>query len=208
MSGTELDNLLDYLREHGGHYSPEALREHLLAQGYAPESIDAALSRYLREREPALVAALVGKVFVTGIVLVVLSMTCSKDISSSPLLSSLLESFLGVKSSNLWLASTLVPLVSAVPLGLLLIFLGLKLGRDRVWLARVGLILVLAALWVGALGLLILGGCAGFLSLFLTPEKRQQTFAAIVGLLLAGLALIVAALLCALFVSAALKRRR
>src|SRR3954471_9973466 len=131
MSGTELDNLLDYLREHGGHYSPEALREHLLAQGYAPESIDAASSRYLREREPALVAALVGKVFVTGIVLVILSMTCSKDISSSPLLSSLLESFLGVKSSNLWLASTLVPLVSAVPLGLLLIFLGLKLGRDR-----------------------------------------------------------------------------
>jgi hypothetical protein len=49
MAETPNDPLLAYLREYGGRYTPEALRRHLLTQGYDADRVDAALDSYRRE---------------------------------------------------------------------------------------------------------------------------------------------------------------
>jgi hypothetical protein len=53
MPETDLATLLAFLREHGQRASPEALREHLVTQGYDMTLVDQAVAAYqdeLRER--------------------------------------------------------------------------------------------------------------------------------------------------------------
>jgi hypothetical protein len=49
MPETNLETVLDYLRRHGREIDPDALREHLLAQGYDPVLIDQAMDAYREE---------------------------------------------------------------------------------------------------------------------------------------------------------------
>src|SRR5579864_3858558 len=49
MAETPNDPLLAYLREHAGRYSLDALRRHLLTQGYDAARVDASLDAYRRE---------------------------------------------------------------------------------------------------------------------------------------------------------------
>ncbi len=60
MPETPSDPLLAYLRENGGRYSLEALRQHLVTQGYDAGRIRAALDAYRRESgagQPAMFSA-------------------------------------------------------------------------------------------------------------------------------------------------------
>jgi hypothetical protein len=49
MPETNLETVITYLRQHGRNFDPEALREHLLAQGYDPALIDQAMTVYREE---------------------------------------------------------------------------------------------------------------------------------------------------------------
>jgi hypothetical protein len=49
MPETNLETVITYLRQHGREFDPEALREHLLAQGYDPSLIDQAVTVYREE---------------------------------------------------------------------------------------------------------------------------------------------------------------
>jgi hypothetical protein len=46
MPDANLDSLLAYLRLNSQRYSPEALREHLVSQGYDPALVDQAMAEY------------------------------------------------------------------------------------------------------------------------------------------------------------------
>jgi hypothetical protein len=50
---TTLQAVLAYLRENGGRYDLRALRDHLLAQGYDPATVEAAVAAYREERRLA-----------------------------------------------------------------------------------------------------------------------------------------------------------
>lgn len=50
MPETNLETVVTYLRQHGQKFDPEALREHLLGQGYDPALIDQAMTVY-REQD-------------------------------------------------------------------------------------------------------------------------------------------------------------
>jgi hypothetical protein len=49
MPEANLETVITYLRQHGQEFDPEALREHLLAQGYDPSLIDHAMTVYREE---------------------------------------------------------------------------------------------------------------------------------------------------------------
>ncbi|HVR10887.1 MAG TPA: hypothetical protein VMW75_22790 [Thermoanaerobaculia bacterium] len=72
MAETPNDPLLAFLREHAGRYSPEALRQHLLTQGYDAARIDAALDAYRREA-PAAEGERPGTLALVGVILAVIA---------------------------------------------------------------------------------------------------------------------------------------
>jgi hypothetical protein len=205
MPETEPDALLSYVREQGGRYSPEALREQLVAQGHAPEYVDATLSLYLRERRERQ-PFLAGWVLLAGAGLAFLCVVVPRPILASPLLSALLESFIDPDPQNRWYVAMLLPLVSAIPAGLLTTALGV--WKKRAGVARAGLVLTLAALWLGALGMLASGGFSVIASLFVSGEQREHIRMIATGLVPGGLVVIGGAIGWFFVVSAALKRLR
>lgn len=192
MPEADIDRLAAYLRQYRGKYTPEVLRQHLLAQGFDPEAVEVAAGIDQFEREQAglapeessrtaapeaggrkmpwgrlTLAGLGGVILISAVFLMIEAMARP----AFPSFSTLIQ-HLGTTLSVKPLPGFLVLPLCGLLLELGLVLFGSILG-DRA-MARVGLFLFLGTLALFAVVLLAAGGCFGLLNGMMTEGRKAR----------------------------------
>lgn len=193
MPESDVDTLAAYLRQYRGQFTPEVLRQHLLAQGFDPQAVAAAAAIDQLERERAGLTPTEGSgaaVLGTGIPKTSHGRWSLKDLGgviltlagilmigamsrpAFPGFSMMLKNLRIGRDLQPVLAGPLTLLVLGVLLGFVLILFGSSPENEGV--ARLGLGILLGTLALAAVALLAVGGCFGLLNGMMTEGEQAR----------------------------------